>query len=446
MKRPLLARTLTIATVAILVLLPIRMIDDKISERRARAESVASQFAAETSGPQLVAGPFLALTCEETTTVQRTEIHAGKAETVHDRKVGRCTTEFFTPKTFQATGSMPVDTLHRGLYTIRRFRAPIELSGEFAFPGAPPSDATASRRWKHAYLVTYVRDSRGIKAIASNISTDLVTNTEDGTLQGFPVREAIAGDPAALEGTRLPFRYTMTLAGTASLAVAAVGDRSDVRLSSDWPHPSFGTDWSPDERRIDAKGVDATWHVSSVASGGQAAWRRIIEQGKLQSAPAAGFSLYDPVNIYTLSYRATEYAFLFVLFTFAALALAEVTAGIRLHPVQYALVGSAIAVFFLLLIALSEHIAFGTAYLAAAAACVALLGFYLRHPLGTTARAAVFTSLFAGLYAMLYALLLSEDNALLMGSAATFALLAFAMIATRKVDWPALSLAIAAKA
>ncbi len=161
------------------------------------------------------------------------------------------------------------------------------------------------------------------------------------------------------------------------------------------------------------------------------------------SAPAAGASLYDPVNVYLLSHRATEYAFLFVLFTFTALALAEVTAGIRLHPVQYALVGSAIAVFFLLLIALSEHFDFGLSYLAASAACVTLLTFYLRHPLGSWLRATTFLGIFAMLYGTLYVVLLSEDNALLMGSALTFAILAVVMVATRKVEWASLSARLA---
>jgi inner membrane protein len=43
------------------------------------------------------------------------------------------------------------------------------------------------------------------------------------------------------------------------------------------------------------------------------------------------------------------------------------------------------------------------------------------------------------LYAALYGLLLSEDNALLLGSVLLFGLLALLMIATRKVDWYALS-------
>src|SRR5262249_28730484 len=113
------------------------------------------------------------------------------------------------------------------------------------------------------------------------------------------------------------------------------------------------------------------------------------------------------------------------------------------HAIQYGLVGSAIAVFFLLLIALSEHFAFDLSYLAASGACVTLLTFYLRHPLGSWLRACVFFGIFAGLYGTLYTLLQSEDNALLMGSVVTFAILAVVMVATRKVNWMSLSARLA---
>ena len=99
-----------------------------------------------------------------------------------------------------------------------------------------------------------------------------------------------------------------------------------------------------------------------------------------------------------------------------------------------------IGVTFLLLIALSEHFPFAYSYAGASAACVALLTFYLRHPLGTFTRTGLFFALFVSLYGALYELLQSEDNALLMGSVLTFLVLAVAMVATRKVDWSAFSL------
>jgi inner membrane protein len=195
---------------------------------------------------------------------------------------------------------------------------------------------------------------------------------------------------------------------------------------------------SPDEQAVGPAGYTATWRTTSIATGGQATWGPAVATNNVTVARSVGVSLFDPVNIYALSHRATEYAFLFVLFTYGALALAEASVGVQMHPVQYALVGCAVAIFFLLLIALSEHIPFVFSYAIAAAACVALLTYYLRHPLGTVRRTAIFFLFFAGLYATLYGLLKSEDNALLLGSIMVFVLLAVVMVATRRKDWGSL--------
>ncbi len=441
-KLALIGRFVVIGFVAACVLVPIMMIESKISERQQRASSVLSQFAAETAGPQTVVGPFLALTCEEAVEVERQVMHGGKAETIREGKTQPCGVGYFPPRSFTASATLPVETLHRGLYPIRLYRAPVRLSGDVVWPGPPSQEGAIRREWKDAYLVTFVRDPRGIKAIASSVSNDVLAPAQGG-LDRFAIRERLGAYADRKAGSVIDFSYDMTLAGTSSLAIAPVGDTSDIRMGSNWPHPSFGSDWTPEERNIADTGFDAHWRMTSVATGGQATWSRLMATSTPGSAPAAGASLYDPVNVYLLSHRATEYAFLFVLFTFTALALAEVTADIRLHPIQYALVGSAIAVFFLLLIALSEHFDFGLSYLAASTACVLLLTFYLRHPLGSWLRATAFLGIFAALYGTLYTLLLSEDNALLMGSVLTFAILAVVMVATRKVEWTSLSARLA---
>ena len=146
-------------------------------------------------------------------------------------------------------------------------------------------------------------------------------------------------------------------------------------------------------------------------------------------------SLVDPVNPYTLADRATKYGILFVLLTFGGFFLFETVKRLPIHPIQYLLVGLALSIFFLLLLALSERIAFGWAYIAASVACVGLLGFYLAHVLRSRMRGLAAGGAFALLYAALYGLLVSEDNALVLGAGLLFVVLAGAMVATRKVDW-----------
>jgi len=436
MRFPLLARIAAIAGVALAILLPIQMIDSKIAERSARADGVTAQFASETSGPQSIVGPLIAITCEETYVAEREIMRGGKAETISETKTRACPTAFFTPRTFTANSVVPVETLHRGIYSIRTYRAQLEMQGEFEWPQPADADGGGQRKWKQAYVVTFVSDPRGIKTLSSSLGTQLLAGTGEPSLAPFSIRESLGPYAPRERGSVVPFSYKMSIVGTSRFEIAPVGDRTEIRMSSNWPHPSFGANWSPDAREIGAKGFDATWRMTSVSTGGAAEWNRLAVTGKLGDARGAGLGFFDPVNVYALSYRATQYAFLFVLFTFTALALAEVLGGVRLHPIQYALIGSALAVFFLLLIALSEHIPFAWAYTSAAGSCVALLVFYLRHPLGTLRRTALFLGMFVSLYASLYVLLRSEDHALLLGSLMVFALLAAVMISTRKFDWP----------
>jgi inner membrane protein len=143
----------------------------------------------------------------------------------------------------------------------------------------------------------------------------------------------------------------------------------------------------------------------------------------------------DPVNVYSQADRASKYGLLFVLLTFVGFFMFELIKQLPIHPIQYGLVGLALAIFFLLLLSLSEHIAFAWAYLVASMACIGLLGFYLSHVLRSRARGLGFAAMLATLYAALYGLLVSEDNALVLGSGLLFLILAAIMVVTRKVDW-----------
>jgi len=438
MRFQLLLRIALIAAVALAILVPIALIEGKIAERRGRAEEVRAQFAQETSGPQVISGPLLAIDCEETYTDEREVMRGGKAETITEKKVRPCATAYVAPRALRVTGHVPVEERHRGIYPIRMFRPRVRFAGEFSWPEPPHPHGLNPRSWRNAQLVMTVRDARGIREVRSSPPT---TQARGETIDPrFALRSELGPYAPAAAGKPLPFDISLELIGTSSFGIAPVGDATDIHLTSNWPHPSFSGSWSPDERRIGPDGFEARWRLTHHSTGGQAMWDKEAREGRIfQTAAIVTVALFDPVNAYALSYRATEYGFLFVLFTFAALALAEVLSGARLHPIQYLLVGFAVAVFFLLLLALSEHIAFTAAYGVAATACIALLTFYLRHPLGTARRAGAFFAFFAAIYGALFVLLRSEDHAMLMGSLLVFALLAVAMVATRRLDWAEVS-------
>jgi inner membrane protein len=272
-----------------------------------------------------------------------------------------------------------------------------------------------------------------------------------------------AGWPAgrALEGAvPLSAVVTLDLVGTEDLSFVPLGEQSSFKLTSDWPHPSFNGRFLPAQRSVTATGFEAEWRLSALASSsGQellaghglcAATEPLPTPLPMQLAATAGqptqpcierfgVAFIDPVSTYVLSDRATKYGLLFIVLTFVAVGLVEVMRRLRVHPVQYALVGSALASFFLLLVSLSEHIPFALAYAAAATACTLLLGYYGAHVLRGWRAGLAFAGGIGALYALLYLLLRSEQSALVLGSVLLFAVLAAVMVVTRRIDWYALA-------
>jgi inner membrane protein len=440
---PILSRFAAVAGVALALLVPLATIKDKVAERRERAAAVQKSFAEETSAAQAIAGPVLMVTCEESYIDERT-VHRedGKSLTVRERKRRACAPGMFLPARLSIEGEVPIETRHRGIYPIQLYAAALDLSGAFELPPPPAPEPEITRVWKDAYVVLAIGDVRGIKNAPRVLIAAGSHEFAPGTLDSRSRSglHAHIGSYADLTShPQLGFRILLSLAGTGALHIAPLGRENFIRVASGWPHPSFVGAYSPDRRQVDAQGFRAEWQVTHFATGGQAYWLDTLVGDKLLSSPRLlGFALAEPVNPYSMSYRAIEYGFLFILLTFVAFALVELVWRVRLHPMQYALTGSALAVFFLLLIALSEHIGFGWAYLAASASCVMLLTFYLRYALGGRIRAALFTALFAAHYGALYVLLRSEDHSLLLGSVLVFGMLASAMALTRKLDWASL--------
>jgi inner membrane protein len=150
-------------------------------------------------------------------------------------------------------------------------------------------------------------------------------------------------------------------------------------------------------------------------------------------------TLVQPLNVYVMASRAVKYGALFVGLILLATFMFEIFRKLPLHPVQYGLVGLSLALFFLLLVALSEKMAFWQAYGCAAGASVLLLGVYFSAVLEGVARGASLAAYVAVLYGALYGLLASENNALLLGSLLLFGMVGALMLATRKVNWYALN-------
>jgi inner membrane protein len=432
MRYPLLGKVAGLVAVVLALMAALDRVSGIVRERQARMQEAQASVAESLAAPQRLAGPMLQRRCEEAWTGI---VGEGKERrTVDERR------EFIlaaTPKSLDIDATAVLEPRYRGIFRVNGYALKAKLTAQW------PDLAALKPRAEHAnsrlsceapVLLVAVGDARGLRSVMLRMQgepIDVLPGTPRKRLaQGFQAQL-----PAALVESPAPIKaeLQLELVGTGSLAIAPVGDNTHVLLASDWPHPSFDGRFLPNEREVGPQGFKARWQLSALAT---SAPRDLL--GDAERVESFGVAFIDPVNPYVLSDRATKYGLLFVLLTFVGVGLVEVLRRLRVHPIQYLLVGCALAVFFLLLVSLTEHIAFGGAYLAASGACTLLLAFYGRFVLGGLRAGALFGAALAALYGALYLLLQLEQTALVLGSLLLFAVLAAVMAATRRLDWYAL--------
>jgi inner membrane protein len=427
-----------IGVLLIVLMVPILLLRGLVQERQMRGMEVADDIARSSSRAQDISGPLLLIEAEERLRQQR-EVHTdGRRETVIEELTVKREV-LLAPETLEMDNVLTAHERRRGLFGALIYRNRMTLQARFLPPATPPLEGERiGYRVTGARLIIGVGDSRGIQALAL-------------TLDGKPLRVEPGSTLAWLaEGVNAPlqeslwqagraFSVTMEadLQGTQSLGWTPLAGEARIGVSADWPHPGFYGQRLPVDPKIDDQGFSAQWQLSRLSSQSLQALSRCGSADTGCAAMQGGFGvkLVDPVDRYLKTDRAMKYALLFLVLVFGAVFFLEALRGVDVHPLQYGLTGLALAMFFLLLLSLSEHVGFGAAYLIAATACVALVSTYMQAVLGGTRRGLLFGALLAGLYGLLYGVLQSEDYALLMGTLALFALLATVMLLTRRFDW-----------
>jgi inner membrane protein len=443
MQKSLLLKAALVLVVLVLVAIPLQMIRGLVLERGARQHAMEAELAASSWGRQAITGPLLTIPYVDE--IDDETLPDGRR--MAGTRIERTLTLFPLRETHEGTASVDVKT--RGIFEVRTFEWRARIAGEFAgaSTGALERTRPDSRiTWGIPTLSIILADPRGLSGMPRL--------TVNGQQVAFERGTALAAAPSGLharlapwsprDGTGLTYGLELAVHGTGALSIVPLAADARVAMRSGWAHAGFGGQFLPDpatvERRAD--GFAARWSVSALASNAQeqaAGW--LGARGACRQIGCVDHlevRFVEPVDIYALSDRATKYGVLFIACTFIAFVLVELVRALRIHPAQYLLVGLAQATFFLLLLALSEHVAFALAYAIGAVASIGVLTYYLTAVLGGVRRGMAFASLLGTLYAALYGLLVSEDNALLLGALLVFALVATLLVLTRRLDWYAL--------
>jgi len=437
MNRSLLFKLGAIALLILLLLIPLLMINGIIADRQLTRDTVLEDIARSSSYSQRLTGPVMVVPYRKTVREWKLNEKLNKRYEVTREERGRL---YFLPDRFELDGQVQTELRARGIYQARLFHADNRISGRFELPAQLGiTEDFSDYRFEPAFLAVGISDIRGIEnALTLELGSQRLEFEPGSQVEwlGEGVHVALP-EQDSKKPYVVDFAFDLRLQGTEQLQVVPVGKTSQVSLASNWPHPSFVGNYLPAQREVTDKGFTARWQTSFFSTNLEQALQTCLDKQGCDdfNNRSFGVNFIDPVDQYLKSDRAIKYALLFIALTFAGFFLFEVLKSLAVHPVQYALVGFALAFFYLLLLSLSEHIGFAMAYLLSASACVSLIGFYVCHVLRSVAHGLGFSVGLAALYGLLYGLLSAEDYALLMGSLLLFGLLGTVMVLTRKLDW-----------
>ncbi|KAF7767438.1 inner membrane protein [Pseudoalteromonas undina] len=423
MKQKIETKLIIIIGLIVLLLIPIFMIQNLIDERSELQQQVQADIAKSSSDEQQVIGPFIHAQYLETVTVD------GKTS----EQLMNMT---LLPESLNVSSNLATFEKYRGIYKALLYRSQNQFEGRFKTSALA---VLADKKIKRLNLILAISDIRGIgQGSHINVnerSYELLPGTQ---LDQLPQGIRVELDYETIRKSEvLPYQIGLNLQGMRQLSFAPVGKNSSLTMQADWPHPSFVGDYLPIESSISAQDFSASWQTNYFATNLKELFNRCLFRNEctLFKQRNMGVNLVDSVNHYLKNYRASNYAILVIVLIFASFFLLEVLRDEPIHPVQYGFVGLALAVFYLLLISLSEHLGFNIAYLLSALASAILLSVYVAGMLKNSKHGGLFLCGVLFLYSLLYGLLSAEDYALLMGSVLVFVVLSLIMMLTRRVNW-----------
>lgn len=413
-----------------------------VYDREQQSQTALNSIAEGWGGPQIMSGPYLVIPFQGETSETVTE---NGEQVTRTRRVWQELT--LAPEQFSLETELVPERRQRSIYEAVVYTASNQGQAVFALPDDLSRQGVEREAlaFDRAELRFGLADMRGIQEASIRFAgEDVALQSGGGGRTGF----SAAVDATPILETPVPARFAIAFRGNQRLSLLPHAGETGWRVTSSWPHPSFMGGFLPNSE-IGDEGFSATYNVTNLALGRPLLF--IGEQGQAmqgdmarQISPAidmpatdveARVGLFQPVDLYSQVDRSVKYGFLIIGFTFLAYLMFDLIAGVRVSTIEYLLVGAALVLFFVLLLAFAEVIGFTWAYIVASLATTGLNTAYSAAVLNSRSRAGFIGALLIALYAVMYVLLNLETYSLLIGSLLLFAALAAVMYVTRHLDW-----------
>lgn len=421
--KPYLGKALALLGIAFVLELAIVDISSLLSERYERQQRAEEEVRRMAGGEQLIEGPVLVV--------------AEGANPDFTKSLPIVPLKRVSIDTKVAT-----EERYRGSYSYETLLSTVTMKGEVEIPDnllLPTQHiAESSPTTSHGFFLLRVSERHFIQSV------DTVT------LDGTPLTIVRSHRPDTLAfaiplladrapGVSRPLEVTLRVRGTKGISFSPLSHAFAVNLQSNSPNPSFVGAFLPIERSVDSSGSAAQWRGDTISTS-LSCYRECpsVDTFFANNSSPVGAVFLNDLSVHSMVERAIRYRELFVVLTFGEFLLFEIITKVRIHPVQYLLVGGALTVYYLLLLSLAEQIGFLLAYSVAAGVIICLIAGYTAAILRSRKHGAVVGGLLMSTYAFLCTVLQEQDLALLFGSVGLTLFLAVFMFVTRQIDWYAL--------
>ena len=425
-------RIFTITFLVLILLIPVNMVEDLIRERGYRQEEAVREVSQKWGEEQTVSGPVLTIPYHIYSTITEENSKGEKTEKVIKTKKRA----HFLPSKLNVEGDLQPETRHRGIYEIIVYNSSVQIFGEFEKPDFKKLNIDENNiLWSEASLSIGLSDLRSIqKKINLKWNKQFYPfepglNSTDVIKRG--VTTAIPLNKLTLENS-YQFEIALDFNGSKGINFLPFGRTTKVKISSPWKDPKFKGAFLPDASNVSTDGFQAEWEVLHLNRDYPQEFTGAI---KNVSASAFGVDLLMPVGQYQKSTRSVKYAVLFIGLTFLVFFFVQIINNVRIHPIQYLLVGLALCLFFTLLVSLSEHISFMYSYLSASIAIILMITGFAKSIFKETKLTLILAGIMTFLYGFIYIIIQLQDYSLLVGSAGLIAILGGVMYLSRNIDW-----------
>ncbi len=425
------------------MLIPLWMVSGLIEERQQRQGELLADFQRGWGPDQTLTGPLLVVPYVWTDPAPRADANAPAARQPGYLRI---------PAAHVAMQvQLNPEIRRRGLFHAAIYTADIVVRGAVRIPDLAAVEAGSTLAhavidWQRGVLAFGASDLRGLPWNARLTWNGAAVPLADAEHEGgcsLTLFDAAASLMAPKPGTPVPFETTLRLRGVHAFHVQPMARDIEVDMSSHWPTPSFMGSSLPLRETASYGSFSAHWTVSGDSQ--SANWQQrsypmpdcsaAADQAFFDPDRTLGVALQEAVPTYLMVERAQKYGVLFLALSFLTLFLFEAVAKIRIHVVQYGLLGLSVSLFALLLISVAEPLGFASGYAISTLAVLLQASLYTRSVTRRAKLAAVFAGVLGSLFGFLYVVLSLDAYALLAGTVALFTILSVVMVVTRRVDW-----------